>query len=1185
MRSIIDKYADGIFITNNDKLDFSVPRLEQTMATGESYEGSFEVFSLRDSYFRAFIYSSSLRLTIKDEEVNGNRVTINYSFDTTGLESGDVIKGDIAVVSDLGEYYLPYVFTISYGVIKSSIGSVRNLFHFANQAQLNFNEAVELFYSQPFSMVFEGNDRVHRGKYRGFSKRKQDEQAVDDFLVSVNKKQPVTLSVEKSVFEFNEVTELLRCEVLLHKNTWGNLEAQLSVDAPFVMLEKDRLRTGDFNKGVHKLVFFIMDDKLHEGRNYARISIKYAQGELNLTIIARMRQRVNALRIERREKKNLNARLVNRYVDFRMKKINVNTWVRESMKIVERMNSLDDKNPTSRLYQAQLLLTQRRDNEAKWILDHVENEMKIAAQNAELYSYYLYLRSLLARDEAITDEMALQVRSFYEQNNTSMPILWTLLYIDEELSSAGTKRIEEIERLFNLGKQSPILYIEAYNYYAQDPVRLMRLSSFEVQVLYFAARHGRLSEELANQMIYLASRLKEFDLMVYRLLSLAYNMRPSLDIVEVLCTLLIKSGITDSKYFEWFARGVAAQLRITRLYEYYMYTIPLDYNGQIPKSVYMYFNFRNDMDWRHMALLFANIIDNRKSDPDTFETYRENMMVFAITQIDEEHIDGNVAKIIEAVIESDLIRPASAPHLAKLLFANEVKVPNESIIRVILIQDQFVKEQSYNVEYGKAYPLIYSHNSILFYEDSKGRRSIVPQENIKKLLNEGVYLPAIRNYVADNVYLSMYLCEGRKRYIVVDDKNVEFCRELADSKEVTEDYKREIRMSLLRYYYDNDQISTMDDFLIHLDVAILTKKDRAEVIKYYVLRGMYDFAYKIISTYGCEEVSAKVCVRICNHIISQKDHIPDGMLIKFCFYAFKLGKYDEITLRYLVDNYDGLTRDLRDIYISARAFDQDRYRLIEKLLVQMMFAGSVISEKDDIFEEYLAAGSLAKIEMAFLSYSAYEYFVKGRLTDERIFSHIVHNYRLSEPINDACRLALLKYYSEDGNNYSKKIAQMLSGFIIDFLHRNIYFKFFEKYKKEVPELLEYTDKVVIEYVTDPDVRVTLHYIMSDETNNEEDYRTEEMRNIFGGVFSREFILFFGETLKYYITELVGDKEILTVSDSVSISDTVTKSDASRYSMINDMVVSKAVRDEDTLQKLMEEYVEADSFARKVFKLR
>ena len=107
-------------------------------------------------------------------------------------------------------------------------------------------------------------------------------------------------------------------------------------------------------------------------------------------------------------------------------------------------------------------------------------------------------------------------------------------------------------------------------------------------------------------------------------------------------------------------------------------------------------------------------------------------------------------------------------------------------------------------------------------------------------------------------------------------------------------------------------------------------------------------------------------------------------------------------------------------------------------------------------------------------------------------------------------------------------------------------------------------------------------IILEGDEEEENYHTEEMRNMYGGVFSREFILFFGENLQYYITEESAGHEALTFSDSVSISDVVSAGRESRYDLLNDMVVSKTLQDEDTLIQLMEEYVMDECFTDKVF---
>ena len=84
------------------------------------------------------------------DQFTGSDAEIFYCFHGEDLEEGDVIKGSFSVVSNRGEYNLPFVVTVEHGMLNSSIGAIRNLFHFANLAKNNWKEAVRLFYDPEF---------------------------------------------------------------------------------------------------------------------------------------------------------------------------------------------------------------------------------------------------------------------------------------------------------------------------------------------------------------------------------------------------------------------------------------------------------------------------------------------------------------------------------------------------------------------------------------------------------------------------------------------------------------------------------------------------------------------------------------------------------------------------------------------------------------------------------------------------------------------------------------------------------------------------------------------------------------------------------------------------------------------------------------------------------------------------
>ena len=1184
MSDVVDRLINGFFEYESEKLVFSAHKIEEQLIPGAMYEGNLLVNSRSGQRVKGNVYSSCMRLVSLTQEFEADEFDIKYCFDSTGLEAGAVIKGDIQVVSDAGEYFIPFTFTIVRSLGVSGNEEIRNLFHFSNYAQTDWQKAVKVFYSEDFLTVFEGNDRIHYDKYRGFSTVHLDEENVERFLIAVKKKQAIEYKTDSPSYEFSNITADLKCALSVKKTTWGYIDLLITTDCPFIELSKDRVTGDDFLGNLYNLEFLIKEEALHEGQNFGNIIFTTKDGieKLRLPITAAKRVGKDLGKVKRRERQALVHRLMQQYIAFRMKQINKNVWIKESLKLVERMNALDEKNPESRLYQAQLLLMEDRRNEARWILEHIEREMRIKQKGDEYYSYFLYLAALYNREEAYIDKIAAEIQEMYARTK-SFRILWLLLYLDEELARGGAKKLAAIREQYQKGCHSPLLYIEAYNAYAANPALLTEITDFELSVFYFAIKNYKLDNELLERLLQIAERLKASPALLFQLFALAFKMNESGEIVRVMCSLLIKDNDTSEKAFEWYRRGVEQDLNITRLYEYYMYAVPFDHKIVIPKEVVLYFNMSNDLSYERTAFLYANLIRHRGRQSELYDSSLDAIRLFAEKQIEEEHIDRNLAVIYKHVLVVQMITPKLAKHFVRVLFAYELNVTG-NYTNVVVVQEELKGEQKYPVQHRYAYPVIYSHNYTVFLEDSKGRRTLEDPLKLHRLLDDALYLDAVRSYVTDISGFNLYVCTVRNRYVYVDAENVAYCRLLVESDDIIDSYKSDIRVGLMRYYYDNGETTTLDEYLLNIDTKKLRAKDRTEYIDYLVRRGMYEKAYETITIYGVEELPAKICVRICSQMIALHDDIDDPQLVKLAYYAFDNGKYDLLTLKYLVDNYKGLTKELRNLWRAAKRFELECFTLLEELLIQIMYTRTAIGDKEEIFESYIAEYSGSRVELAYLSYQAYEYFAKEKLTGETVFNEIIRNFGLGEELNDACKLALLKHYAEDEVNLTPRISELLISFLIEFLHRNIYYNFFKEYKTILPELASYEDKLVIEYRTNPANKVVLHYLIEDSERQNDRYLAEEMRCLFGGVFSKEFILFFGENLQYYITEEAAGEEKLTYSDSIGISETISGDDSSRYHILNDMGVAKNLKDENTLIDLMNEYTKKDYFTERGFSI-
>ena len=159
----------------DDVLEVSDSRLELTAYTGEVIDGELCVRSRNGCQMHVFLYSNHYRMQCRVSDLVGKEGSLKYRFDTTGLEVGSVEKGELCILSENGEHHIPFSVSVRQPLAETSLGEIRNLFHFANLARENWKEAVELFYAKDFSVLFDGHDRKYYDLYRGLSVNKGNE--------------------------------------------------------------------------------------------------------------------------------------------------------------------------------------------------------------------------------------------------------------------------------------------------------------------------------------------------------------------------------------------------------------------------------------------------------------------------------------------------------------------------------------------------------------------------------------------------------------------------------------------------------------------------------------------------------------------------------------------------------------------------------------------------------------------------------------------------------------------------------------------------------------------------------------------------------------------------------------------------------------------------------------------------
>ena len=161
-------------------LSFSCDVIRCEMQAGREQYGAFYI--LGDSGAQGRIYVSDLRFETDADSFEGSSTEIPYKVSSYGLKPGDKRAGFISIISNRGEYELPFEITVQSEMPMSSMGEIRNLFHFANLAKEEWNEAVSLFYSHSFVNILEDSDAQFMTAYRALSAYSGSEQNMEQFL-------------------------------------------------------------------------------------------------------------------------------------------------------------------------------------------------------------------------------------------------------------------------------------------------------------------------------------------------------------------------------------------------------------------------------------------------------------------------------------------------------------------------------------------------------------------------------------------------------------------------------------------------------------------------------------------------------------------------------------------------------------------------------------------------------------------------------------------------------------------------------------------------------------------------------------------------------------------------------------------------------------------------------------------
>ena len=1180
MRARIGQIAAGRFNGTKPILVFSEETIDLSVIEGRSEAGSFVIESTNQIKICGIVYSTNPRMECLNPHFEGEKVRIRYQFNSKGLTEGDACEGKFVIVCNQIEYSLSFCARITRLYAEASTGAVKSLDDFTRLAASNWDEAYHLFYNRNFLNTIPYDNVYERLTYEGFACARPSGQNMEEFLIGVNKKKPVSISVDKSEEIFMASKEPQSGCFTITKDNWGYTEIRLRTDCEFIKLSKPVLTLDDFIGKTYLYEYIIDASAMHAGRNFGRIYIDGVYQSFTIDITAGVRDddgSISGIAVTK-DIKECMVGIMELYTSFRLKRIVTGVWANETISILNHLHALMPDEHMYELMKAQAFIINRQRQEAKWILDDFKHSNP--DKKAPIWGYYLYLMTLLEREPSYIDNMTHEVELIFYENPDSVLLFWVLLFLRNQYFDDNAGKLKDIKYWVLRGCSSPYLYIEAYYLISQDPYLIKELSVFELRILSWAVKKKALTKELAGAIFEAVDLAGGFDNRVYELLTAAYEICPEAEYVGIICSYLIKGHKNDTCFHKWFELGIENKLRLTGLYESYLITMDDRQISPVPKIIKMYFSYDNKLPYRKLAVLYNNIIAAKETEPEVYHKYRKAMGRFAMDQAQLRHIDDNLAVLYEDMLELGFINEDLSAAFSDIIYTHKLIVFDKRIVRAIIYQNEMKEPQIVPVTDQCAYFELFSNDYVILFEDSRGYRYVKSiSYRLQRLMDAEKYLDRC-----------ISLSPDRPQYIVSHFKNV---RDYSDftkddlklfkpvfySESFSDSYKAVMGYRILKYCQLHDYEDYVRPFLQSINFDTLQKDARKYLIDMLVSNRLYEKAYDMAMEYGIDMLAAASQVVLCENALKVQ-HVDDDFMVQLAISAFKTGKYSDLVLKYLCENYTGPTDELINLWHAADKFSISCMKLDERILEQGIYTQIEPEKISDIFMEYYKRAGNEKLILAYISLVAHGYLHSGRCKADFIFDIIEKRFIGNRTLNDACQLALLKHFAEitDITQAELEIEDTLLKY---YIYNNMYFDFFARLDYRLLKKYFIYDKAFLQYESTPGAHVVLHYSRDEDG---EEFNSEDMVEMYDGIYVKAFVIFFGELIRYYITEEHDNSIEVKESNRLTCSNIPGDNDHSRYNLINEMIISDTLSDETTLKSNIDEYKRLDAATKQLFKL-
>lgn len=1178
MKEKILSLAKGQFTYDTPELVLNPQRLNAAVMTGTKQSFHVRVSNAGGTKVKGFGAAEDTNIEFLPV-FHAVESELELTVDASGLPAGERLQGNLYFVTDCGEAALPYDIAVTAPRLEDEKGVIEDYPMLIERIKEDTEDGVYLFYSEEFAEQFLFRDEAGKRMYQYLTRHNTKIQGMEEFLAAMGKKPVMRFGIvrPKGSAEEPVLYELegkdVRDSVTIRMRAWGSSPIRVTSSADFIRPELHTLWPLEFEKDLAVLDYTVLSERVRTGARNGVLILEspYERHEIH---IRACRMEGAKERKVARAKQAVFATLFRMYLAYRegrVSKEELQNLIWNNRRVILKIENkyqlplrgfipaiLRDAQGMLAFYQETETVEMPGDGA---LLEEVENYI--------LIQYAKFFYSAREEDQIHVNRL---IEAYMDRGYSSLLLFYLRLHTDTAYTLPA-KKIEDIRQKVQEGVNSPLLYSELLRIYRAEPTLIRELDFVTIAAVNYGLKEDLITEDMAVVISFLAEH-SAFGRPLFQILTAIYEKYASNDMLRAICGLLIRHEVRGRQYFKWFEKGVKARLRLTDLYEYYMYTLDRERMTPLPQSVLSYFQYENHLNASCKAYLFSYIIKNKEELPEYYQAYEQAIREFAMSQLSGHRISRDMGVIYEDVFGADNISGEVAELLPTVMFTELLTCRHPGMEGVVVVHPEMREDAYYPLVAGAAKIHIYTPNFQIYFVDDKGRYySGTIEYERQKLLHMDSFAGLCYQNGADYAPLLVSLGVQAWRSARLMPWQAELLYDLS-RRDILCDYtKGKFLLCLYDYYKKEKDVTGILNILDEWQIDLVKRERLPEIASDCVYYGMYDKAEQIFLKYGVKGCDKKALAMLLTQKMQETQNAFSPVLVKWALYLYREHYDERACLYYLLKYYMGSTAALTAVYQKCQKLSEGgeiEDGCKERVLGQALFTGADVTGYEELFLDYYESGANRVLVKAFLSQMAYSY-VTGRIELSQAVMPKIEKEAFTEK-GKIMSLAALKFYSRL-KEYDKKQRDFIELELEGFAGEGLILDFMGQFAGKAAVPYEIQNLAAVQHFSGTDKGVYL--FVRDEKSGR--YEGRAMKKAFDGIYTTQLLLFAGEEVRAYIYEEEGDRRF----PEIVLKPPVSPGGAGFHGMLNDMINSEKGKEE--YRQMRREYLKRRQLAEKLFK--